>query len=101
MSEYTKGKWEAGKSPLGDWFITNGETLIARQLRHFDAPLIVAAVNACISINPEHPEKVAEGMEDLVKIGKATHKDWSNGLEADLEDKMDKLQQTLAKIMGK
>lgn len=41
--EYTKGEWKAGKSPLGDWFISNGDTLIARYIRHYDARLIALA----------------------------------------------------------
>ncbi len=41
--KYTKGEWKTGKSPLGDWFVTNGETLIARYIRHWDVQLIASA----------------------------------------------------------
>ena len=41
--EYTKGEWEANKSPMGDWVISTEDTLICRGARHFNANLIAAA----------------------------------------------------------
>ena len=41
--EYTKGNWKASKSPMGDWIISTEDTLICREVRHFNAHLIAAA----------------------------------------------------------
>ena len=35
--------------------------------RHFNANLIVSAANACIEINKENPQTVAEAIEDMYK----------------------------------
>ena len=43
--EHTPGPWEANKSIMGgDWVISTADhtTLIAREVRHFNAPLIAA-----------------------------------------------------------
>ncbi len=44
--EYTPGPWEASKSIIsGDWVISaaDGTTLIAREVRHFNAPVLAAS----------------------------------------------------------
>ena len=41
--EYTKGEWKVSKSALGEWYISTDGTLIASQVRHFNARLIAAA----------------------------------------------------------
>lgn len=101
---YTKGKWQKEKRLTGEWAIFAGDDLedyIGAIGRHFNANLICSAVNACISINPEHPEEVAEGMGDIVKHYKEllqTLKRVAPGLyEIGAEEK----EQALAKIGGK
>jgi hypothetical protein len=69
MSEYTilevTGNKDAG------FKIWAGESLVADCWQSRYSPLIVAAVNACISINPSNPLAVAKGMGELVKATKA------------------------------
>lgn len=77
---YTKGDWQARKL-LPDrhgiitkeaWEITTPEyDVVARIIgsapirNEADAHLIVAAVNACIKINPDNPQAVAEALPDM------------------------------------
>ena len=40
---YTQGEWKATKSALGDWVISTKDTIIASEIRHFNAYLIASA----------------------------------------------------------
>jgi len=82
---YTKGKWEVtdtaftrytlyyGKKSGARTFITDGINLseVAEVQGDTDteaeanAKLIVSAVNACIAINPENPQAVADSIGDM------------------------------------
>lgn len=43
MAEFTKGEWKVTKSPFGDWVIATEDTLICREVRHFNTNLIAAS----------------------------------------------------------
>ena len=66
---YTKGKWVTSKSLTGEHYLGANDDYIGLIDRHFNAQLIVSAVNACISINKDNPRAVAEGLEELYKAG--------------------------------
>ena len=62
MEEYRITGWIGGKSErtiaqLGCWK--------DRENTESDANLIVTAVNACISVNPQNPQAVAESIKDV------------------------------------
>lgn len=71
--------------------------------------LIVAAVNACFSVNPDNPQAVAEALADLVKAARNVYADHverfalypnAEGQENRME-KMDDLKVALAKMEAK
>ena len=65
---YTKGGWE-----VDDCLIMSDNTCIARVFKTYfpceaqktNAHLIAAAVNACISVNPDNPTAVALSINDM------------------------------------
>jgi len=57
-----KGEWEAVKNATGEWIILADDIAIAKVDRHFNAHLIVAAVNACKEVNPGNPQAAAESI---------------------------------------
>ena len=74
----TLGNWVARQDSIGDWQIEteDGSIIIAKVCwtelpPHFQAPnnanLICALHNMAVSINPDNPQAVAEGMEDAIK----------------------------------
>ena len=63
--EYTEGKWEAIRNAVGTHIIQTEYARIGEIDRHFNANLIVTAVNACISVNPDHPMAVAESIKEM------------------------------------
>lgn len=77
--KYTK--WTCWTSPSGShiWYKdthiadTDGDDAIA------NAHLIAAAVNGCISVNPENPQAVAESIEDMYSTLKLLVERMSSG----------------------
>lgn len=87
-------EWKAEKNAFQEWVITDQkETLITSGLRHWNKDLILAAVNACIKVNPDHPELVAREIENVF--------DWLE-LALDTEEKSTKLRirSALSRIRG-
>ena len=66
--QYTKGKWYP-TMVAGERRIVaeqeDSEEVICYGVRHYNIYLIVAAVNACIAINPDNPQAVAESIKDM------------------------------------
>lgn len=73
---YAKGKWEAYESPFAPAVIINRpRRLIATCHLELgsegmtdataNAQLIAAAVNGCISVNPDNPQAVGEAIKDM------------------------------------
>ena len=65
---YSKGKWEVYKDFVIDdkgnsIHIPNTKRKFSENLAN--AHLIAAAVNACISVNPDNPQAVAESIKDM------------------------------------
>ena len=59
---------KAQNHAMGDWVITQDDELICRELRHWNKDLILAAVNGCKSVNPTHPELVAQQIEKAFEV---------------------------------
>jgi len=73
-----------------------------------EADFVMGALNACISINPEHPEAVADGMEDGLKLFAKILSDYEHcapdekgGLTPKRKDYIKKANQFFARIGGK
>lgn len=69
---YTKGEWKVKEISGTDTIIDSGNKVahIAKvNVDNYDnvgnANLIVSAVNACISINPDNPQAVAESIKEM------------------------------------
>jgi len=63
---YTKGKWEAvGKSVRDEEHIEICTCSIHQKSPNANAHLIAAAVNGCISVNPDNPQAVGEAVKDM------------------------------------
>ena len=69
--EYTEGKWEAIRNAVGTHIIQTEYARIGEIDRHFNAKLVVTAVNACISVNPDNPVAVAESIKEMYEALKA------------------------------
>jgi hypothetical protein len=67
-------RWEKRQRATGTYVligVKNGEERYIGEIgRHFDIDKIVALHNAAIDINPSNPMAVAEGLRDLIKVGK-------------------------------
>ncbi len=66
MAEITK-EWEAYKNNQGNWVVRADYTEVARLIDEnpeANARLIVAAHNACASVNPSNPLAVAESIKE-------------------------------------
>ena len=71
----TKGKWfvegdkilckRTGKQGTGYWFIAQGGTVSNLKEATTNANLICEAVNACVSVNPSEPLKVAQSIKAM------------------------------------
>lgn len=104
--ECTKGEWKVTRSSTGDWVIATDDTLICREVRHFNAHLIVAAVNACQIVNRDNPQVVAESIKDMYKALRQVVVDYetlcsrkpNNTL---LQARLNLVKQTLAKAGSK
>ena len=83
--------WDAHKSTVGDWVITQDGEHICRELRHWNKDLILVAVNACKAINPEHPELVAKQIKATFELLKAMHPEFESGAIANEAKWADKL----------
>ena len=115
---YTKGEWIADNGESELWGIfqkqdcqaiaylcePNGQ-LLREEEAEANAQLIAAAVNACISVNPDNPLAVAESIKDMYEALK-TMQSW---LEANIEkvgadceeaDMLKEIQPALAKAEG-
>ncbi len=71
MTNYTKGKWEAKKNTLGEWYIWVNNVPIAQVDRHYNAHLIASApamhkalkeadrviCELCKRLNPQHASR--------------------------------------------
>mgnify|MGYP001600193123 CR=1 FL=1 len=97
MAEFTKGEWTASKSGVGDWTIATKSILIAHVLQHFNAHLIVAAVNACQSVNPDNPRVVADSIKEVYEALEQIASCKSN-VPGDV---IDIAQKALAKVEGR
>ena len=101
---YTKGKWTQGKRHTDTIYMADENTRIATCFSpntEANAQLIVSAVNACVQINPDNPQAVAEGMIELIatcKVSIATL-DTINTRRANSNAQL--LRDDLAKVGGK
>lgn len=81
--DYTKGKWysqdfddqDSIRCTCNDGLDAHIAFVLNRGGKHSNAQLIVSAVNACISVNPENPLAVAESVKDLYEALKLTFQD--------------------------
>jgi len=69
---YTKDDWKAYKSRPQDpdsweWEVSAGNTIVASRINEANTRLIASAVNACIKLNPNNPQAVAESIGELYK----------------------------------
>jgi len=84
---YTKGEWTADNGESELWGIFQKEdckgiaylcepdgTLLCPEQAEANARLIVAAVNGCISVNPDNPLAVAEDIKDMYESLRLTTK---------------------------
>jgi len=63
---FTPGEWKVKQSTSGRYDIEMDDNfLIADVVNLANANLIVSAVNACIKINPDNPQAVAESIKDM------------------------------------
>lgn len=76
MAEFTKGEWKAkpiggGITPLVYEIRDNSGKFIGRAKILANAQLIAVAVNACIKVNPDNPQTVAEALPAMYEALKA------------------------------
>ena len=75
---YTKGEWEATDYVMMDgkrrYDIETVEEVIATDVGEADSHLIVSAVNACASVNPDNPIVVAESIKAMYEALKLAEK---------------------------
>ena len=90
---YTKGKWEASKSPLGDWIVSTDDILICRVDWYFNANLISAA--------PEMYEALKAILANCELIGNEYRPTLSIESTMELYDAIERAEQAIAKAEGK
>ena len=110
--EYSKGPWEVQQGAMTKLFSVNvGSYRIAHiqvgrsenEERSYNeekanANLIVSAVNSCISMNPDNPMAVAEGIEGLVKALKVAQAMLIDGSKRQRELALETVAHALAQI---
>ncbi len=108
---YTRGDWKEYQDALtNDAYNievkhTGHEkvyTEIAVVYHSQDARLIVSAVNACVSVNPDNPQTVAESIKDMYEALKAIYQDVDlQNIDGGSDELNILTQKALAKAEGK
>ncbi len=117
MTNYTKGEWKAFKHGMGDMVISTNDKEIAKVLTfncaldgwesQSNAQLIAAAVNACISVNLNNPQAVAESIKEMYEALKTAKYEIERlamvtGYEGEAHySKLELIKQALFKAEGK
>lgn len=102
--ECTKGEWKIHQYVQeGIWEITAGSVCIASVSDEANANLMVEAVNACQSVNPNNPIATAKAIKDLYEACKDALNIFTqyDAYNATISGISLKLNEALAKAEGK
>lgn len=67
---YTKGKWRALPYGNNKYYVDTETRQLTGNISREDAQLIATSVNACIKINPNNPQAVADSIVDMYEACK-------------------------------